>query len=142
MPARGPRDNQLRAVWIELLRSFRRQAVTDDSCVPFLLRRNVADEDGLILTPGPMDILLGKGKRGNKFPGNALLRKLWEDNAHVYKKADRFEKTRIAERILTDLQHAGWNKHRPRSDNKLNPFSQKVRPRWHTSSPCLLSTLV
>eukprot|EP00429_Kryptoperidinium_foliaceum_P030114 CAMPEP_0176142028 /NCGR_PEP_ID=MMETSP0120_2-20121206/72243_1 /TAXON_ID=160619 /ORGANISM="Kryptoperidinium foliaceum, Strain CCMP 1326" /LENGTH=66 /DNA_ID=CAMNT_0017478219 /DNA_START=45 /DNA_END=241 /DNA_ORIENTATION=- len=39
-----------------------------------------------ISTPGPKDVLLGKGRRGEKNPGNLVLRRLLEENYDSYDK--------------------------------------------------------
>lgn len=61
-----------------------------------------------ILDPCPKDIILGRGRRGDKSPGNQILRRLLEDNYDAYNGGSRIEKTCITHLIFFQLHQAGY----------------------------------
>lgn len=58
--------------------------------------------------PGSKDIILGRGRRGDKSPGNMLLKRLLEDNYEAYDRGARIEKACIAHLIFFQMQQAGY----------------------------------
>jgi hypothetical protein len=56
------------------------------------------------LPPGPMDVVLGRGQRGTKMPGNMLLKRRLEENYNEYNTGNHITKRRVCE-IIYDLMH-------------------------------------
>mmetsp|Transcript_93769 Transcript_93769/g.270945 ORF Transcript_93769/g.270945 Transcript_93769/m.270945 type:complete len:520 (-) Transcript_93769:8-1567(-) len=57
--------------------------------------------------PTEMDIICGRGQRGNKNPGNILLKRLLEKNEERYNKSSRQGKTMVSHEIYTAMRQAG-----------------------------------
>lgn len=60
-----------------------------------------------VAAPGPMDIVLGRGKNSKSSPGYLRLRGLVEDHCDAYDKSERFNKMRVVNFILKDLRQSG-----------------------------------
>lgn len=60
-----------------------------------------------VYTPGPFDILLGRGKATLKRPGNIRYKFLIEEHAERYEKTPKAEKTVVAEELLLLLKSSG-----------------------------------
>ena len=60
-----------------------------------------------VSVPGPLDILLGRGKSSKSSAGYLRLRNLIEQYSDEYDNAERYEKTVIVDYIVTALQQGG-----------------------------------
>merc|ERR1712146_572591 len=68
-----------------------------------------------IIVPGKHDVLFGKGKKMTQHSGNITCNHLIEENREEYELAGKFEKTDIAEGIITSIHECGgrflkWDK--------------------------------
>jgi hypothetical protein len=61
----------------------------------------------LILVPGPEDVIMGRGRHNKNKPGNRKLTKMLEDYFEGYEAADKFQKTVIAQHVLTAMTESG-----------------------------------
>lgn len=61
----------------------------------------------LVASPGPMDVILGRGQRGYKSPGNVLLRRLLQENYEEYNACSRAQKPVISQRIYRRMKEEG-----------------------------------
>lgn len=67
-----------------------------------------APREELIDAPGPMDVVMGRGRRGVKLPGNVLLRRLQEEHYDAYNSmGSKVDKTCISQVILSGMRQAG-----------------------------------
>ena len=74
-----------------------------------------ADDDRLdadttatvVLVPGPMDVLMGRGRQPTSQPGNMRMRHLLIEHRAAYEVATKSEKTKIAERIVQQMKQSG-----------------------------------
>ena len=57
--------------------------------------------------PGPWDVIMGRGLRGRKSPGNQLLKLLLEEKREEYDNASRVEKPLIIKDIYTVMHRKG-----------------------------------
>lgn len=57
--------------------------------------------------PQPHDILMGRGKHGNKWLGNRKLRKMLEANRDAYRKGRKAEKVAISNMIYEEILNSG-----------------------------------
>ncbi|KAG7351821.1 hypothetical protein IV203_007869 [Nitzschia inconspicua] len=60
-----------------------------------------------ILAPGPLDVIMGRGRHNRNKPGNRKLQEKLEENYEVYENADKFQKTAVAISILTAMKEEG-----------------------------------
>jgi hypothetical protein len=58
-------------------------------------------KEKLISSPGLMDVVMGRGRRGTKLPGNVLLRRLQEEHYKEYNSGIKGDKTCISLLILS-----------------------------------------
>jgi hypothetical protein len=82
----------------------------DDPCSMQTKTRTEASSQNLVTTetPGPFDVLLGRGKKHTWHPGNERLRTLLNMNSVRYNAtASRNEKTLITQEIVQSIQTAG-----------------------------------
>ena len=59
------------------------------------------------LTPGPKDIIMGRGKRGSRYVGNSKLRNVIEERYEVYKEGLAASRKALARWIYSQLIHSG-----------------------------------
>ena len=64
-------------------------------------------EKSATLVPGPMDLLLGRGRHGKNTLGNLRFRSLLEEYRSQYESCSKFDKTILAQSILTILKESG-----------------------------------
>ena len=62
----------------------------------------------MISQPGPLDIIMGRGLRGRKIPGNLLLKRLLEEQLGEYDAAGRNHKSVIVSNIYWILRKKGY----------------------------------
>jgi hypothetical protein len=67
-------------------------------------KRKVSDGIG---PPTSIDVVLGRGKPFQEYPGNLRLQEIIEKHWSKYQKADRFEKTVITMEIVTATKSSG-----------------------------------
>jgi hypothetical protein len=60
-----------------------------------------------ILVPGPMDVVMGRGRHSQNSPGNLRLRHLLQKHRGQYEEASKFEKTVVAEIALKIMKDSG-----------------------------------
>jgi hypothetical protein len=60
-----------------------------------------------ILVPGPMDVVMGRGRHSQSSPGNLRLRHLLQEHRGQYEEASKFEKTVVAEIVLKIMKDSG-----------------------------------
>lgn len=61
----------------------------------------------VVKSPGPMDVILGRGRRGVKLPGNVMLKGLLEEHYDAYNDGSKVDKASITQLIYTQMQQAG-----------------------------------
>jgi hypothetical protein len=59
------------------------------------------------ITPGPKDILSGRGKRGSKYPGNSKLRDVIEEHFESYQEGTSLSRRAMARSIYLSLIQSG-----------------------------------
>lgn len=77
----------------------------------------------IISISGPMDVILGRGRRGAKSPGNILLKKLQEEYLDAYNVGNNLEKSTISHHILLLIRAAGGR--------FIDPVFDKDNPKIH-----------
>jgi len=60
-------------------------------------------EDVLVVVPGPLDVIMGRGRHNKNKPGNRRLQQTLEEYYEQYEAADKFEKTVLSEVILNAM---------------------------------------
>ena len=63
-----------------------------------------SSSSGVILEPGPFDVVFGRGKGNQNRPGNARLRVVVNMYMEQYEQADRIGKTTISENVIRIIQ--------------------------------------
>jgi hypothetical protein len=61
----------------------------------------------LVLVPGPLDVILGRGRHNRNKPGNRKLQAKLEEYHQQYENADKHQKTTLAESILCTMKEEG-----------------------------------
>lgn len=59
------------------------------------------------LQPGPLDIIMGRGLRGKKAPGNQLFKRILESYQPQYDAAIRYAKGKIVEKVYKEMKEMG-----------------------------------
>lgn len=70
--------------------------------------------------PGPWDVIMGRGLRGRKSPGNQLLKRLLEERRGAYDCASRVDKAAIIKDIYVVMRRKGCRFLAPASVEKSN----------------------
>jgi hypothetical protein len=70
--------------------------------------------------PGPWDVIMGRGLRGRKSPGNQLLKLLLEERREEYDNASRVDKAVIVKEIYTIMHRRGCRFLAPTSVDKAD----------------------
>jgi hypothetical protein len=60
-----------------------------------------------ILVPGPLDVIMGRGRHNKNKPGNCKLQQKLEEHYEQYEMADKYQKTALAEHILNVMKGEG-----------------------------------
>lgn len=63
--------------------------------------------DGCIFVPGPLDVIMGRGRHNKKKPGNRKLNLLLESFAAEYEASDKFQKTVMSEIVVSKMHAEG-----------------------------------
>ncbi|KAG7366859.1 hypothetical protein IV203_029529 [Nitzschia inconspicua] len=76
------------------------------------IRRRLAEEGSQpqeieTVVPNPEDVLLGRGKKVQSFPGNLKFREEIESNRHTYDMSSKFEKSVMIEIVLRRVKDTG-----------------------------------
>ncbi|KAL3906983.1 MAG: hypothetical protein SGILL_009057 [Bacillariaceae sp.] len=61
----------------------------------------------LIVVPGPLDVILGRGRHNKNKPGNRMLQDKLDGQYDKYEAADKYQKTALAEAILDEMKAQG-----------------------------------
>ncbi|KAL3904801.1 MAG: hypothetical protein SGILL_009927, partial [Bacillariaceae sp.] len=61
----------------------------------------------LIVIPGPLDVIMGRGRHNKQKPGNRKLQEKLDEHYDQYEAADKYKKTALAETILTAMMAEG-----------------------------------
>lgn len=70
--------------------------------------RNDEETSRIFAAPGPMDVILGKGQRGSKTPGNLFLRRLLQEHYEEYLACSKVERACITEKLYQLMRQAGY----------------------------------
>ena len=70
--------------------------------------------------PGPWDVIMGRGLRGRKSPGNQLLKLLLEERRDEYDSSSRVQKAAIVKEIYTIMHRKGCRFLAPTSVDKAD----------------------
>ena len=92
-------DNHLK--WIE-----QRRLIESQMSSTSLLGDAPSSQSSLIMIPRRFDVLLGRGTRVSEHTGNLRAFHIVTMNREIYEKAGKFEKTRIAEKIVRLIQQS------------------------------------
>ena len=68
---------------------------------------SVSQPNGIILVPGPFDILMGRGRHPKSLPGALRLHNMILENFDAYEASSNFEKTVLAEMVLKQVKESG-----------------------------------
>lgn len=68
---------------------------------------NDANNNFMILVPGPEDVIMGRGRHNKNNPGNRKLNQMLLEYHQQYEEADKFQKTLIAEQVLKTMMETG-----------------------------------
>lgn len=81
---------------------------TKDSTVTgSTIRPLAASSHFVVLAPGPEDVIMGRGRHNKSKPGNRKLARMLEEYHERYEASDKFQKTVIAQDILTAMTESG-----------------------------------
>jgi hypothetical protein len=81
------------------------------------------------LPPGPMDVVLGRGQRGTKLPGNMLLKRLLEERYETYNNGSRTIKRAACQDIYDLMHQAGCRFLDPAEPNEpKSPYGRSKPP--------------
>lgn len=64
-------------------------------------------KDEFVFVPGPMDVIMGRGRHNKKRPGNQKLMKILESYAEEYENSDKFQKTALSEVVVSKMAREG-----------------------------------
>jgi hypothetical protein len=81
----------------------------------------------MIIVPGPLDVVMGRGRHNKNKPGNRKVQQALEERYEEYEKADKFEKTVLAECIVNALVADG-SRFLVRQGDKKNGVWVEVTP--------------
>jgi hypothetical protein len=62
---------------------------------------------GLIVIPGPLDVIMGRGRHNKSKPGNRKLQEKLDEHYVQYEASDKYQKTALAESILNTMMEEG-----------------------------------
>lgn len=88
------------AVWEKRMRILKRPNISDEPS-------DATPSDKSIITPGPFDVIMGRGRHATNAPGNLRFKKALQTYQTQYEQADKFQKTVIAEIIVQRLKEEG-----------------------------------
>jgi len=109
-PANGSACVEWHSHWLTSRRRQEEQKQPTSDCV------ENDNEDTII--PGRHDVLFGKGRKMKEHPGNIACNLLVEMNQEAYERAGKFEKTDIAENIITSIHGRGGRFLKSTTDNE------------------------
>ena len=66
---------------------------------------NASEE--VVFVPGPLDVIMGRGRHNQKKPGNRKLNLLLESYAEEYEASDKFQKTVLSEVFVSKMKNDG-----------------------------------
>jgi len=72
-----------------------------------LPQQNERKNDQLIVVPGVLDVIMGRGQRNNKYPGNQKFNKLIETYQKEYEESNKFHKTVLSEVVVSIMNEDG-----------------------------------
>jgi len=68
---------------------------------------SLSQQTEFIVVPGHFDVIMGRGRKNTKYPGNQKLSKLLETYENEYEKSDKFQKTVLSEVVVSRLNEDG-----------------------------------
>ena len=86
-----------------------------------------------VIVPSNVDILLGRGSQYQSHPGNARFHHIIQEYIDFYNQGDKFDKTVLAELVLSVVKHGGGSKHKtkepsPERTSPIENFAAKTIP--------------
>ena len=68
---------------------------------------SVSASEEVVFVPGPLDVIMGRGRHNQKKPGNRKLNLLLESYAEEYEASDKFQKTVLSEVFVSKMKNDG-----------------------------------